>query len=523
MSKIIKFNVESREALKRGIDILADAVKVTLGPKGRNVIIEKTYGAPHVTKDGVSVAKEVELEDPIENMGAQLIREAASKTCDNAGDGTTTATILAQAMINNGVKYLAAGANPIGIKRGMDKATAAIVQEIKRMAVPIDDTYANIENVATISANNDPEIGKLIADAIKIVKKDGVITIEESKSAETTIEVVEGLQIDRGYLSPYFVTDQDQMTCEFNNCNILLLDRKLDSLKSILEVLEESIQKDRPLLIIAEDFDAEVLSTLVVNRLRGGFKICAIKSPGFGDKRKELLHDLAAATGATVIVNSEESINFSVMGGAEKVTVTRDRTTIINGMGTKEAVSNRINNLKEQLATAKDPEFIKERIARLSTGVAVIYVGAPSEIEMKEKKDRVDDALCATRAALEEGIVPGGGVALIRAERGLYSLVLPDEDEQLGKNIIKKALECPLIEIANNAGQSGVIIVDQVADGDDDWGYNAKTNEFTNLYEAGIVDPAKVTRVALENATSVASMFLTTECVIARKPENQIV
>lgn len=514
--------MESRDALKRGIDILADAVKVTLGPKGRNVIIGKAYGAPHVTKDGVSVAKEVELEDPIENMGAQLIREAASKTCDNAGDGTTTATILAQAMINTGVKYLAAGANPIGIKRGMDKATAAVVQEIKKMAVPIDDAYTNIENVATISANNDPEIGKLIADAIKIVKKDGVITIEESKSAETTIEVVEGLQVDRGYLSPYFVTDQDQMTCEFSNSYILLMDSKVDSLKPLLEVLEAAVQSDRPLLIVAEEFDAEVLSTLVVNRLRGGLKLCAIKSPGFGDKRKELLRDLAAATGATVVIK-DEPIVFDMLGGAEKITIAKDRTTIINGRGNKEEVAARVNSLKEQLETAKDPEFIKERIARLSTGVAVIYVGAPSEIEMKEKKDRVDDALCATRAALEEGIVPGGGTALIRAQQAIENLTSPYEDEALGFTIVKKALEAPLTEIANNAGEPGMIVVEEVRDGDSDWGYNAKENHFTNLYNDGVMDPAKVTRVALENATSVAGMFLTTECVIARKPENPVV
>ena len=526
MAKEIKFDIEARDLLKKGVDELANAVKVTLGPKGRNVIIEKKFGAPHITKDGVSVAKEIELSDPYQNMGAQIVKEVASKTNDKAGDGTTTATVLAQSIITVGLKNVAAGANPMDLKRGIDKAVAKVVESIKNQAKEVDDDIKKIEQVATISANNDSEIGKLIADAMARVKKEGVITVEEAKGTDTTVDVVEGMQFDRGYLSPYFVTNTEKMECEMENPFILIHDKKISNLKDILPLLEASVQAGRPLLVIAEDIDGEALTTLVVNRLRGSLKICAVKAPGFGDRRKEMLQDIAVLTGGTVI--SEEqgiqlaSATIEMLGKAEKITVNKDNTTIVNGAGTKEAIAQRVAQIKAQIEATKsdyDREKLQERLAKLAGGVAVLYVGAPSEVEMKEKKDRVDDALSATRAAVEEGIVPGGGVALIRAIDSLNGVTGENDDETTGIEIVKRAIEEPLRQIVANAGKEGAVYVQKVKEGKGDYGYNARTDKFENFFEAGVIDPAKVTRVALENAASIAGMLLTTECVISEKKE----
>jgi chaperonin GroEL len=526
MAKEIKFDIEARDLLKKGVDELANAVKVTLGPKGRNVIIEKKFGAPHITKDGVSVAKEIELSDPYQNMGAQIVKEVASKTNDKAGDGTTTATVLAQSIITVGLKNVAAGANPMDLKRGIDKAVAKVVESIKSQAIEVDDDIKKIEQVATISANNDSEIGKLIADAMARVKKEGVITVEEAKGTDTTVDVVEGMQFDRGYLSPYFVTNTEKMECEMENPFILIHDKKISNLKDILPLLEASVQAGRPLLVIAEDIDGEALTTLVVNRLRGSLKICAVKAPGFGDRRKEMLQDIAVLTGGTVI--SEEqgiqlaSATIEMLGKAEKITVNKDNTTIVNGAGTKEAIAQRVAQIKAQIEATKsdyDREKLQERLAKLAGGVAVLYVGAPSEVEMKEKKDRVDDALSATRAAVEEGIVPGGGVALIRAIDSLNGVTGENDDETTGIEIVKRAIEEPLRQIVANAGKEGAVYVQKVKEGKGDYGYNARTDKFENFFEAGVIDPAKVTRVALENAASIAGMLLTTECVISEKKE----
>ncbi len=528
MAKEIKFDIESRDLLKRGVDQLANAVKVTLGPKGRNVIIEKKFGAPHITKDGVSVAKEVELSDPYENMGAQIVKEVASKTGDDAGDGTTTATVLAQAIINVGLKNVAAGANPMDLKRGIDKAVAEVVSSIKAQAQEIDDDYNKIEQVATISANNDNEIGKLIADAMKKVKKEGVITVEEAKGTETTVDVVEGMQFDRGYLSPYFVTDTEKMQTSFDNPYILIYDKKISALKDMLPILEATAQNGRPLLIIAEDIDGEALTTLVVNRLRGSLKVCAVKAPGFGDRRKEMLEDIAILTGGVVISEEKglklEATTLDLLGTADKITVNKDNTTIVNGAGDKEAIKDRVAQIKTQIENTKstyDKDKLKERLAKLAGGVAVLYVGAPSEVEMKEKKDRVDDALCATRAAVEEGIVPGGGVTYIRAIKSLENLQGANDDETTGIQIVKRAIEEPLRQIIANSGKEGAVYVQKVAEGTGDFGYNARTDKFENFFAAGVIDPAKVTRVALENAASIAGMLLTTECVIAEKKEDK--
>ena len=528
MAKEIKFDIESRDLLKRGVDQLANAVKVTLGPKGRNVIIEKKFGAPHITKDGVSVAKEVELADPYENMGAQIVKEVASKTGDDAGDGTTTATVLAQAIINVGLKNVAAGANPMDLKRGIDKAVAEVVSSIKAQAQEIDDDYKKIEQVATISANNDNEIGKLIADAMKKVKKEGVITVEEAKGTDTTVDVVEGMQFDRGYLSPYFVTDTEKMQTSFDNPYILIYDKKISALKDMLPILEATAQNGRPLLIIAEDIDGEALTTLVVNRLRGSLKVCAVKAPGFGDRRKEMLEDIAILTGGTVISEEKglklETTSLDMLGTADKITVNKDNTTIVNGAGDKNAIKDRVAQIKTQIENTKstyDKDKLKERLAKLAGGVAVLYVGAPSEVEMKEKKDRVDDALCATRAAVEEGIVPGGGVTYIRAIMSLENLQGANDDETTGIQIVKRAIEEPLRQIIANSGKEGAVYVQKVAEGSGDFGYNARTDKFENFFAAGVIDPAKVTRVALENAASIAGMLLTTECVIAEKKEDK--
>ena len=528
MAKEIKFDIESRDLLKRGVDQLANAVKVTLGPKGRNVIIEKKFGAPHITKDGVSVAKEVELADPYENMGAQIVKEVASKTGDDAGDGTTTATVLAQAIINVGLKNVAAGANPMDLKRGIDKAVAEVVSSIKAQAQEIDDDYNKIEQVATISANNDNEIGKLIADAMKKVKKEGVITVEEAKGTDTTVDVVEGMQFDRGYLSPYFVTDTEKMQTSFDNPYILIYDKKISALKDMLPILEATAQNGRPLLIIAEDIDGEALTTLVVNRLRGSLKVCAVKAPGFGDRRKEMLEDIAILTGGTVISEEKglklETTSLDMLGTADKITVNKDNTTIVNGAGDKNAIKDRVAQIKTQIENTKstyDKDKLKERLAKWAGGVAVLYVGAPSEVEMKEKKDRVDDALCATRAAVEEGIVPGGGVTYIRAIKSLENLQGANEDETTGIQIVKRAIEEPLRQIIANSGKEGAVYVQKVAEGSGDFGYNARTDKFENFFAAGVIDPAKVTRVALENAASIAGMLLTTECVIAEKKEDK--
>jgi chaperonin GroEL len=526
MAKEIKFNIKAREELKKGVYALADAVKVTLGPKGRNVIIEKKFGAPHITKDGVSVAKEVELEDKFQNMGAQLVKEVASKTGDDAGDGTTTATVLAQAIITTGLKNVAAGANPMDLKRGIDKAVAKVVEGIKAQAQEVGDDFDKIENVAKISANNDEEIGRLIAEAMRKVKKEGVITVEEAKGTDTTVEVVEGMQFDRGYISPYFVTNTEKMECEMDAPFILLYDKKISNLKDMLPVLEATAKSGRPLLIIAEDVDSEALATLVVNRLRGSLKICAVKAPGFGDRRKEMLEDIAILTGGIVISEEKglklEAATIDMLGTAEKIAVNKENTTIVNGSGDKQAIADRVAQIKVQIETTKsqyDREKLQERLAKLAGGVAVLYIGAPSEVEMKEKKDRVDDALSATRAAVAEGIVPGGGTAYIRCVEALENLKGVNDDETTGIDIIRRAIEEPLRQIVYNAGLEGAVIVQKVKDGEGDFGFNARTNKFENLFETGVIDPAKVTRVALENAASIAGMFLTTECVIAEKPE----
>ena len=527
MAKEIKFDIEARESLKRGVDALANAVKVTLGPKGRNVILGKTYGAPHITKDGVSVAKEIELEDPFENMGAQLVKEVASKTNDDAGDGTTTATILAQSIIGVGLKNVTAGANPMDLKRGIDKAVAKIVAEIRSMAQEIGDNFEKIEHVAKISSNGDEQIGQLIAEAMRKVNKEGVITVEEAKGIETTVGVVKGMQFDRGYISPYFVTNSEKMEASLENPYILIYDKKISTLKEILPVLEQIIQTGRPLLIIAEDIDSEALATLVVNRLRGSLKLCAVKAPGFGDRRKAMLQDIAILTDGIVISEetglSIDAVSLDMLGKAEKISVTKDNTTIINGAGNQDAILRRISELRALIANTTsdyDREKLQERLAKLSGGVAVLYVGAPSEVEMKEKKDRVDDALSATRAAVEEGTVPGGGTALLRAVRALDGLVGENEDETTGIEIIRRAVEEPLRQIVANAGKEGAVIVQRVKDGEGDFGYNARLDQFEKLYASGVIDPAKVTRVALENAASIAGMFLTTECVIADKKED---
>ena len=526
MAKEIKFNIKAREELKKGVDELADAVKVTLGPKGRNVIIEKKFGAPHITKDGVTVAKEIELEDPFQNMGAQLVKEVASKTGDDAGDGTTTATVLAQSIINVGLKNVAAGANPIDLKRGIDKAVAKVVEGIKAQSQEVDDDMAKIENVARVSANNDAEIGQLIAEAMRKVKKEGVITIEEAKGTDTTVKVVEGMQFDRGYISPYFVTNTEKMECEMENPYILIFDKKISVLKDMLPILEAAAQSGRPLLIIAEDVDSEALATLVVNRLRGSLKICAVKAPGFGDRRKEMLEDIAVLTGGVVISEEKglklDMATIDMLGTADKVTVDKENTTIVNGHGDKQLLADRVAQIKAQIEKTTsdyDREKLHERLAKLAGGVAVLYVGAPSEVEMKEKKDRVDDALSATRAAVAEGIVPGGGVAYIRCVESLENLQGDNDDENTGIQIVKRAIEEPLRQIVANAGLEGAIIVQKVKDGKGDFGYNARTDKFENFFESGVIDPAKVTRVALENAASIAGMFLTTECVISEKKE----
>lgn len=527
MAKEIKFNIKAREELKNGVDALADAVKVTLGPKGRNVIIEKKFGAPHITKDGVTVAREIELEDPFQNMGAQLVKEVASKTGDQAGDGTTTATVLAQAIVNVGLKNVTAGANPMDLKRGIDKAVSCVVESIKSQAQEVDDDISKIENVARVSANNDEEIGRLIAEAMEKVKKEGVITVEEAKGTETSVDVVEGMQFDRGYISPYFVTNSEKMECEMDSPYILLYDKKISNLKDLLPILEPVAQSGRPLLIIAEDVDNEALATLVVNRLRGSLKICAVKAPGFGDRRKEMLEDIAILTGGTVISEvkgmqlAQATIND--LGTAEKVTVNKDNTTIVNGAGSKDAIAARVAQIKAQIETTTsnyDKEKLQERLAKLAGGVAVLYIGAPSEVEMKEKKDRVDDALSATRAAIAEGIVPGGGVAYIRSIEALDQLKGTNDDENTGIAIIRRAIEEPMRQIMENAGVEGAVILQKVKDGKGDFGYNARTDSFENFFETGVIDPAKVTRVALENAASIAGMFLTTECVIADKKED---
>lgn len=526
MAKIIKYNVEARDLMKQGVDQLADAVKVTLGPKGRNVVLEKKFGAPQITKDGVTVAKEVELEDKFENTGAQLVKSVASKTGDDAGDGTTTATILTQAIVNEGLKNVTAGANPMDLKRGIDKAVNAVVEFIKGNAEQVGDNYDKIEQVATVSANNDPEIGKLLADAMRKVSKDGVITIEESKSRDTYIGVVEGMQFDRGYLSGYFMTDADKMECVMDNPYILIYDKKISNLKDFLPILQPAAETGRPLLVIAEDVDSEALTTLVVNRLRGGLKICAVKAPGFGDRRKAMLEDIAVLTGGVVISEEKglklDQATLEMLGTAEKVTVTKDNTTIVDGGGEKEAIKERVAQIKNEIANTKssyDKEKLQERLAKLAGGVAVLYVGANSEVEMKEKKDRVDDALCATRAAIEEGIVAGGGITYIRALSVLKDLKGANADEQTGIKIVERAIEEPLRQIVANAGGEGSVVVNKVSEGKGDYGYNARTGEYEDLRQAGIVDPAKVARVALENAASIAGMFLTTECVMVDKPE----
>lgn len=528
MAKELKFNIEAREQLKQGVDQLANAVKVTLGPKGRNVIIEKKFGAPHITKDGVTVAKEIELADAFQNTGAQLVKSVASKTGDDAGDGTTTATVLAQAIVTTGLKNVAAGANPMDLKRGIDKAVAKVVENIKGQAVQVGDNYDSIEQVATVSANNDQEIGKLIADAMKKVSKDGVITIEEAKGRETTIGVVEGMQFDRGYLSPYFVTNTEKMECEMENPLILIYDKKISSLKELLPVLEPAVQTGRPILIIAEDVESEALTTLVVNRLRSQLKICAVKAPGFGDRRKAMLEDIAILTGGIVVSEEKgiklEQATLEMLGSAEKVTISKDNTTIVGGKGQKEQIADRTNQIKNEIQNSTseyDKEKLQERLAKLSGGVAVLYVGAASEVEMKEKKDRVDDALCATRAAIEEGTIPGGGVALVRAIESLEGVEVDNADETTGIKIIKRAIEEPLRQIVENAGLEGSVVVEKVRNGKGDFGYNARKDTYENLRESGIIDPAKVTRVALENAASIAGMFLTTECVICDSKEDK--
>ncbi|MBP6935081.1 MAG: chaperonin GroEL [Paludibacteraceae bacterium] len=526
MSKEILFNIEARDQLKKGVDELANAVKITLGPKGRNVVIEKKFGSPHITKDGVTVAKEIELEDAKQNLGAQLVKEVASKTGDQAGDGTTTATVLAQSIVSVGLKNVTAGANPMDLKRGIDKAVAQVVESIKAQSEVVGDNYDKIEQVATVSANNDAEIGKLIADAMRKVSKDGVITIEEAKGTDTTIDIVEGMQFDRGYISPYFVTNTEKMEVEQEKPYVLIYDKKISNLKELLPILEPAVQSGRPLLIIAEDVDSEALTTLVVNRLRAQLKICAVKAPGFGDRRKEMLEDIAILTGGTVISEEKgiklENATLEMLGTAEKITVNKDDTIIVNGAGKKENIAARIAQIKSQIANTTsdyDREKLQERLAKLSGGVAVLYVGAASEVEMKEKKDRVDDALSATRAAIEEGIVPGGGVTYIRAQAALEKLKGANDDEQTGIEIVKRAIEEPLRQIVTNAGKEGAVVVQKVREGKGDFGYNARTDTYENMQAAGVVDPAKVARIALENAASIAGMFLTTECVIVEKKE----
>ena len=528
MAKEIKFDVDAREMLKQGVDQLANAVKVTLGPKGRNVVIEKKFGAPQITKDGVTVAKEVELENRFENTGAQLVKSVASKTGDDAGDGTTTATILTQAIVNEGLKNVTAGANPMDLKRGIDKAVKAVVAYIKENAEIVDDNYDKIEQVATVSANNDPEIGKLIADSMRNVSKDGVITIEESKSRDTYINVVEGMQFDRGYLSGYFVTDSDKMECVMENPYILIYDKKISNIKDFLPILQPAAESGRPLLVIAEDVDSEALTTLVVNRLRGGLKICAVKAPGFGDRRKAMLEDIAVLTGGVVISEEKglklEQATLEMLGTCDKVTVSKDNTTIVNGAGEKENIADRIAQIKNEIANTTstyDKEKLQERLAKMSGGVAVLYVGANSEVEMKEKKDRVDDALCATRAAIEEGVVVGGGTTYIRSLGVLKDIKGENADEQTGINIVERAIEEPLRQIVRNAGGEGAVVVQKVREGEGDFGYNARKDVYEDLRVAGVIDPAKVARVALENAASIAGMFLTTECLIVDKPEEK--
>jgi len=528
MAKEIKFNIEARERLKKGVDQLADAVKVTLGPKGRNVIIEKKFGAPQVTKDGVTVAKEIELSDAYANMGAHLVKEVASKTSDDAGDGTTTATVLAQSIINVGLKNVTAGANPMDLKRGIDKAVLKVVESIKAQSRTVGDDYSKIEQVARIAANNDAEIGKLIAEAMEKVHKEGVITVEEAKGTETYVDLVEGMQFDRGYISPYFVTDTEKMATEMENPYILIYDKKIGSMKELLPILEATIQSNRGLIIISEDIEGEALSVLVVNRLRAGLKVCAVKAPGFGDRRKEMLEDLAILTGGTVITEEKgmklEEATIEMLGQAKKVTVNKDSTTIVNGGGEVSNITARVSQIKKQIETTTsdyDREKLQERLAKLSGGVAVLYVGASSEVEMKEKKDRVDDALHATRAAVEEGIVPGGGVAYLRAIAVLDGLVGDNEDETTGIEIVKRAIEEPTRQIVFNAGLEGAVIVQKIKEGKGDYGYNARLDVFQNLFESGVIDPAKVTRVALENAASIAGMFLTTECVLVDEKEEK--
>ena len=526
MAKLIKFDIKAREELKKGVDQLSNAVKVTLGPKGRNVILDKKYGAPHITKDGVSVAREVELEDEFQNIGAQLVKEVASKTNDDAGDGTTTATVLAQCIVNEGLKNVAAGTNPMDVKRGIDKAVKRVVEAIKAQAQEVGDDFGKIENVARVSANNDGEIGQLIAEAMKKVKKDGVITVEEAKGTDTRVDVVEGMQFDRGYISPYFVTNTEKMECEMENPRILIFDKKISGLKDILPLLQATVQEHRPLLIIAEDVDGEGLASLVVNRLRGSLEVCAVKAPGFGDRRKEMLEDIAILTGGTVISEEKgltlEKATVDMLGTAEKVTVNKENTTIVNGAGDKQAIADRVAQIRAQIDVTKstyDKEKLQERLAKLAGGVAVLYIGAPSEVEMKEKKDRVDDALSATRAAVAEGIVPGGGVAYVRCLEALEGFAGDNADENTGINIIRRAIEEPLRQIVDNAGLEGAVVVNKVKEGKGDFGYNARTDQYENLFETGVIDPAKVARVALENAASIAGMFLTTECVIAEKKE----
>lgn len=527
-AKEILFDQEAKNRLKKGVDALCDAVKVTLGPKGRNVIIDRKFGAPHVTKDGVSVAKEVELKDTVENMGAQMVKEVASKTNDLAGDGTTTATILAQAIVRTGLKNVTAGANPMDLKRGIDKAVAEVVAQIKKMSTKVGDSTEKIEQVATISANNDNNIGKLIAEAMRQVKKEGVITIEEAKGTETSVKVVEGMQFDRGYISPYFVTDTEKMEAVMENPFVLLYDKKISVMKDFLPILEKTVQTGRPLVVIAEDIDGEALATLVVNRLRGSLKIAAVKAPGFGDRRKEMMEDIAALTGGTVVSEEKglklEDIDLTFLGQAEKITIDKENTTIVNGKGRKEDIQDRVNMIKAQLEKTTsdyDREKLQERLAKLAGGVAVIYVGAASEVEMKEKKDRFDDALHATRAAVEEGIVPGGGVAYLRCLPALEKMKVDNEDEKVGVEIIRRALEEPLRQIVENAGLDGSVIVDKVKVGKDDFGFNARTETYENLLSTGVIDPAKVTRIALENAASIAGMLLTTECVLAEIKEDK--
>ena len=526
MAKDIKFNKDARELLKSGVDQLADAVKVTLGPKGRNVVLGKKFGAPQITKDGVTVAKEIELEDSFENAGAQLVKSVASKTGDDAGDGTTTATILTQAIVTEGLKNVAAGANPMDLKRGIDKAVNEVVGFIKNNAEIVGNNYDKIEQVATVSANNDPEIGKLLADAMRKVSKDGVITIEESKTRDTNIDVVEGMQFDHGYLSGYFVTDTDKMEVLMENPYILLYDKKISNVKDFLPILQPAAESGRPLLVIAEDVDSEALTTLVVNRLRGGLKICAVKAPGFGDRRKAMLEDIAVLTGGVVISEDKgltlDKATLEMLGSAKKVTVSKDFTTIVDGAGSKESIAERVNAIKSEIANTKsqyDKDKLHERLAKLAGGVAVLYVGANSEVEMKEKKDRVDDALCATRAATEEGVVIGGGTTYIRAQEALKDLKGDNPDEQTGINIVCRAIEEPLRQIVSNAGGEGAVVVNKVREGKGDFGYNARCDKYEDLRAAGVIDPAKVARVALENAASIAGMFLTTECIVVDKPE----